>query len=166
MDVMMPYLINRTFSEIKIGEEATLSRVLSKQDIQFFAIVSGDVNPAHIDEEFAKNTIFHEVVAHGMWTGALISTLLGTKLPGPGTIYLSQTMKFLRPVKVGDEITASVKVIRKWVRKPLALLECICVNQRGKEVMTGTAKVLAPTEKVKIECVQLPELTLKTPSTK
>lgn len=160
MDIMMAYLKNTIFSEIKIGDAAQLSRVLTKKDILFFAIVSGDVNPAHVDEEFAKNDFFHQIVGHGMWTGALISTLLGTKLPGPGTIYLSQTLKFMRPVLVGDEITATVKVIKKWARKPFVLFQCTCVNQRGKEVMTGKAKVLAPTKNVKVEPVELPKLTL------
>ena len=94
------FIENRTFDEIEIGESATLTRVLGRPDIELFAIMSGDVNPAHLDEEYAHSDVFHEIVAHGMWGGALISTLLGTKLPGPGTIYLDQTLSFRRPVKM------------------------------------------------------------------
>jgi acyl dehydratase len=82
----MDYVENRTFDEIKIGDAASLVRTLSKDDISLFAVMSGDVNPTHVDDEYAKSDTFHKIIAHGMWGGALISTLLGTKLPGPGTI--------------------------------------------------------------------------------
>ena len=84
----MQNIENKTFDEIKVGDMAHLSRTLTREDIELFAIMSGDVNPAHMDPEYAKQSMFHEIIAHGMWGGALISTLLGTKLPGPGTIYL------------------------------------------------------------------------------
>ena len=109
----MDYIENRTFDEIKIGDTASLKRVLVIADIQLFAVMSGDVNPAHLDVEYAKSDMFKEIIAHGMWGGSLISTVLGTQLPGPGTIYLSQTFKFRRPVGVGDEITVSVTVAEK-----------------------------------------------------
>src|ERR1700738_4988907 len=91
-------LINYTFDEIQVGDTASVSHQLTQKDINLFAIMSGDINPAHVDAEYAKTDIFHKIVAHGMWGGALISTVLGTKLPGPGTIYLSQSLKFLSPV--------------------------------------------------------------------
>ena len=90
----MDYIENRTFDEIKVGDSARLVRTLTKDDINIFAAMSGDVNPAHMDEEYARSDLFHKIIAHGMWSGSLISTLLGTKLPGPGTIYLGQTLTF------------------------------------------------------------------------
>ena len=104
----MEYIENRTFEEIAVGETASLIRVLTKDDILLFAAVSGDVNPAHVDEEFARSDMFQKIIAHGMWGAALISTVLGTTLPGPGTIYLGQTLRFRRPVAVGDEITVEM----------------------------------------------------------
>src|SRR6204780_1184737 len=101
---------NRTFDELKIGDTASISRTLTEKDIELFAIMSGDVNPAHVDEEFAKSDMFHKIIAHGMWGGALISTVLGTELPGPGTIYLGQTLRFRHPVVPGDTVVVSVKV--------------------------------------------------------
>ena len=94
----MELIENRTFDEIKAGDTASLTRTLTQRDIEIFAIMSGDVNPLHVDAEFARHDLFHKVVAHGMWGGALISTVLGTQLPGPGTIYLDQTLAFRRPV--------------------------------------------------------------------
>src|SRR5208283_4344796 len=101
---------NRTFSELKVGDSASISRVLTFKDIELFAIMSGDVNPAHVDEEFAKSDMFHRIIAHGMWGGALISTVLGTELPGPGAIYLGQSLRFRRPVCLGDVISVTVTV--------------------------------------------------------
>ena len=94
----MDYIENRTFDEIKVGDSTSLVRTLTKDDISIFAAMSGDVNPAHVDEEYARSDMFHKIIAHGMWGGSLISTLLGTKLPGPGAIYLGQTLSFRRPV--------------------------------------------------------------------
>src|SRR5512147_1956460 len=104
----MDYTENRTFDEIAVGDAASLARTLTAADIQLFAVMSGDVNPAHLDEEYARNDLFHKIIAHGMWGGSLISTLLGTQLPGPGTIYLGQTLRFRRPVAVGDAVTVAV----------------------------------------------------------
>ena len=88
----MEYLENRTFDEIQIGDSACLSRMLTEKDIQVFAIMSGDINPAHVDAEYAQSDMFHKIIGHGMWGGALISTVLGTELPGPGTIYVSRRL--------------------------------------------------------------------------
>src|SRR5262245_11200307 len=96
---------NQTFDEIVIGATASLTRTLTWDDIRLFAVMSGDVNPAHVDAEFAESDFFHKIIAHGMWGASLISTLLGTKLPGPGTIYLGQTLRFKRPVILGDTVT-------------------------------------------------------------
>src|SRR5579864_7937331 len=94
-------LENVTFCELVPGRQASLTRSLTQQDIELFAAMSGDVNPAHMDPDYAKTDIFHSIVGHGMWTGSLISTLLGTVLPGPGTIYLEQDIKFKQPVRIG-----------------------------------------------------------------
>jgi phosphate acetyltransferase len=157
----MKYLENKTFDEINLGDEANLLKTLSKQDIALFAIMSGDVNPEHLDEDYAKSTMFHEIIAHGMWGGALISSVLGTKLPGPGTVYLEQGLKFLKPIAVGDSIKINVKVIDKQVTHSIVRLSCTCTNQRGEQVITGEATVIAPKEKLKIKRIALPEVELK-----
>ncbi len=154
------HIENRTFSELKVGDSASISRTLTLKDIELFAIMSGDVNPAHVDEEFAKSDMFHKIIAHGMWGGALISTVLGTQLPGPGAIYLSQSLRFRRPVTVGDTITVTVKVAEMDANKHRVTLECQASNQRGEIVITGTAEVIAPTEKISRERVTLPEVKL------
>jgi acyl dehydratase len=154
---------NRTFDEIEVGNSATLERTLSWEDIELFAVVSGDVNPAHVDADYARGDIFHAIVAHGMWGAALISTLLGTRLPGPGTIYLEQTLRFRRPVTIGDTITVSVTVASKDPECHRVVLDCQCVNQRGETVIDGSATVLAPTEKVRRPRFALPEVWLHEP---
>ncbi len=156
-----PLIENRTFEEIQVGESASLERTLSWRDIELFAIVSGDVNPAHVDEEYARSDRFHHIVAHGMWGASLISTLLGTRLPGPGTIYLEQTLGFRRPVSIGDTITVAVTVASKDPTRQRVVLDCRCVNQHGETVIDGTAKVLAPTEKVRRPRFTLPDVSLR-----
>ena len=159
MNVMAPLLIeNRTFDEISVGESASVTRTLTDQDIQLFALVSGDVNPAHMDPAFAEDDIFHKVIAHGLWGGGLISSVLGTQLPGPGAIYLSQSLSFLRPVGLGDVITASVTVTEKRAEHHVVLLDCRCVNQVGMDVIVGKAEVKAPTEKVRRPRIALPDV--------
>jgi acyl dehydratase len=107
------FIENRTFDEINIGDSTSLVRKLRREDIELFAVMSGDVNPAHVDEEYAKSDMFHKIIAHGMWGASLISTVLGTTLPGPGAIYLGQTLHFRHPVTVGDTITVTVTVTGK-----------------------------------------------------
>lgn len=156
----MDYIENRTFDEIQIGESASLTRTLTKEDIQVFAIMSGDISPIHVDEEYAKSDMFHKIIAHGMWGGALISTLLGTKMPGPGAIYLGQTLRFKRPVAPGDTITVTATAIAKNPEKHRITFACQCLNQNGEEVISGEAEILAPVNKVKRPRVILPELHL------
>ena len=151
---------NRTFDELKVGDTASISRTLTQKDIELFAIMSGDVNPAHVDQEFAKSDMFHKIIAHGMWGGALISTVLGTQLPGPGAIYLAQSLRFRRPVGLGDTIVVTAKVADKNEDKHRVTLECQAVNQFGEVVISGTAEVIAPTEKISRERVTLPEVRL------
>lgn len=156
----MQYIENRTFDEIKVGDSAELTRVLRAEDIELFAVMSGDVNPAHVDEEFAKSDRFHQVIAHGMWGGSLISAVLGTELPGPGTIYLNQSLHFSRPVGLGDTVTVRVTVREKNEEKKRLKIDCLCLNQDGEPVITGEADVIAPTEKVRRPRVVLPEVHL------
>ncbi|MGZ6368371.1 MAG: bifunctional enoyl-CoA hydratase/phosphate acetyltransferase [Ktedonobacteraceae bacterium] len=156
----MDLIENRTFDEIQLGETASLVRTLSREDIELFAVMSGDVNPAHVDEDYARSDMFHKIIAHGMWSASLISTLLGTKLPGPGSIYLDQTLSFRHPVSVGDTITVTVTVAAKDVAQHHVTLDCACTNQRGEVVIHGSALVIAPTEKVKRPRTLLPEVQL------
>ncbi len=156
----MEYIENRTFDEIKVGDSASLMRTLSQEDIELFAVMSGDVNPAHLDEEYAKNEMFQKVIGHGMWGGSLISTVLGTKMPGPGTVYLGQTLKFKRPVGIGDTITVTVTALEMDAEKKRIVFDCVCANQEGKPVIEGQATVLAPTEKVRRPRPELPDVFL------
>jgi phosphotransacetylase/acyl dehydratase len=156
----MDRIENRTFDELQMGDSASLVRTLTYKDIELFAIMSGDVNPAHVDEEFARSDMFHRIIAHGMWGGALISTVLGTQLPGPGAIYLGQSLRFRRPVCLGDTITVTVRVAEKFAEKSRVALECEAKNQKGEVVISGTAEVIAPTEKICRERVTLPEVKL------
>ena len=110
-------LRNRTFDELQIGETATIERTVTKQDLALFAIISGDSNPQHLDADFAASTRFHGVIAHGMLGGALISAVLGTRLPGPGTVYLGQSLRFLAPVHIGDVLRIEVKVLEADEKK-------------------------------------------------
>lgn len=156
----MRYIENRTFDELNIGDTAELTRTLKHDDIELFAIMSGDVNPAHVDEDFAKSDMFHRVIAHGMWGGALISAVLGTELPGPGTIYLNQNFSFKAPVGLGDTVTIRVTVASKSAQHHHVTLDCICINQSGDTVIEGQALVIAPTKKVRRPRVVLPEVHL------
>ncbi len=156
----MDMIENRTFDEIEPGETASLVRTLSREDIELFAIMSGDVNPAHVDEAYAKSDMFHKIIAHGMWGASLISTLLGTKLPGPGTIYLDQTLSFRHPIAIGDTITVTVKALVKHPDNHHITFDCACINQQSQVVISGTAEVIAPTEKVKRPRTILPTVRL------
>ena len=154
------YIENRTFDEIQVGDEAFLEKRLTLDDIKLFAIMSGDVNPSHVDDDFARSSRFQEVIAHGMWGGALISTVLGTQLPGPGTLYLGQTLNFRAPVALGDVLRVSVRVSAKDDARSQLTLDCRCENQRGKVVIEGEARVLAPTEKIRRPRAVLPRVRL------
>ncbi len=157
----MERIENRTFDELRTGDTASLVRTLTYKDIEVFAVMSGDVSPAHVDEAVAKSETFYRLVAHSMWGGSLIATVLGTELPGPGTIYVDQSLRFVRPVGLGDTITVTVKVLRKIDAGHRVVLECRVSNQRGEEVITGTTEVIAPSEKVSRERVALPGIELR-----
>ena len=151
---------NRIFDEIAVGDSASISRTVTKQDIELFAVVSGDVNPAHLDPAYAETSMFQRVIAHGMLGAGLISSVLGTRLPGPGTIYLGQELRFRHPVGIGDTVTATVTVREKRAEKRILVLDCTCTNQDGRKVITGTAEVIAPTEKISRPRIELPEVRL------
>ncbi len=136
--------IGKTLSELAIGMAASLTKSYEEWDVLAFAAVTGDINPAHVDETFAQESIFQGKVGHGLLTASLISAVLGTRLPGPGTIYLSQDLKFRRPVRIGDTITATVEVTELIPEKNLARLKTTCTNQRGELVLEGTALVMPP----------------------
>lgn len=127
---------------VKRGMTASVAKTVVDTDILKFAYASGDQNPVHLDEEYAKTTRFGKRIAHGMLSASFISTVLGTRMPGPGTIYLEQTLKFCRPVFIGDTITATATVTRVNRKANRAWLKTVCTNQHGKPVVTGRALVM------------------------
>jgi 3-hydroxybutyryl-CoA dehydratase len=129
---------------IEIGTIASLSKTVTNEDIVTFADVVGDHNPVHLNDEYAKTTRFGRRIAHGILGAGLISAVIGTKLPGPGTIYLSQTLKFMAPVYPGDTITAKVTVTKIREDKGIITLNTICFNQEQKNVIEGEAVVMVP----------------------
>ena len=154
---------NLTYDELSVGQSARLIRTLTLADIQAFAAVSGDTNPAHLDPAYANDTLFHGVIAHGMWGGALISALLGTQFPGPGTIYLQQDLHFSRPVRIGDTLTVTVTVTVLDDAKKKVDLDCDVTNQHAERVLYGSARVLAPTQKVRRPRSTVPKIQLFDP---
>lgn len=130
------------YEDIQIGDTAVFSKTISEFDIYQFAGLTGDYNPMHIDQEYAKDTFFKGRIAHGMLTGSFISTVLGMKLPGPNSIYLSQTFRFTAPVKIGDTIKAAVEVLEKRDDKRIIKLKTQVWNQREELVVDGDAIVM------------------------
>lgn len=152
----MPQMHNYTYDELTIGQTATYSKRIEARDIQLFAALSGDVNPVHLDPAFAAGTPFRECIAHGMLSGAIISAAIAMELPGPGSIYLAQSLRFRLPVKIGDTITVHLEVTEKKDRRNTVTLDCKVLNQADKLVLTGTAEVMAPTEKLQLPRPALP----------
>jgi phosphotransacetylase/acyl dehydratase len=150
------FIENRTYDELQLGNTASLSHLVTQRDIDLFAAVSGDVNPAHVDPAYAETDMFHHIIIHGMWGAGLISAVLGTKLPGPGTIYLGQDLRFRHPVSIGDTITATLTVLEKTPAKGDVTLDCVCTNQHGEQVITGRAFTRAPREKIRRPRMALP----------
>lgn len=137
-------MIGKTMEELKIGDSAFFQKTISESDVYLYAGITGDQNPAHINEVVAKEGMFKERIAHGMLTAGLVSAVLGVQLPGPGTIYLGQTLKFTAPVRFGDTIKAEAEVIEKRVEKNIVILKTICTNQNGDLVLKGEATVMPP----------------------
>ncbi len=152
----MSQISNYIFDEIFIGQTATYSRLIGEKEVLLFAAASGDVNPVHLDAEFAAGTIFKERIAHGMMSGAIISAAIALELPGPGSIYLGQSLRFRLPVKIGDELTAQLEVTSKREDRKWITLDCVVINQHGKTVTSGTAEVMPPAEKLIIDRPPLP----------
>ncbi len=127
----------------ELGQSADMTKVITEEDILRFAEITGDRNPVHLSEEFAAQTRFGERIAHGILTAGLISAVIGMKLPGPGCLYVSQTLSFLSPVKIGDEITARVEIV-EVISGKRRKLRTLCINQRKEVVLEGEAVIVPP----------------------
>jgi len=135
-------MIGKTIADLAQGDRAELTRVVEQDDIAAFVDAVGDHNPVHADREYAATTAFKEPIAPGIWTAGLVSAVIGTRLPGPGAIYLSQDLKFLKPVKAGDSISARVEVLEVNRERNRIRLRTVCTNQRAEDVLTGEAVVM------------------------
>jgi 3-hydroxybutyryl-CoA dehydratase len=131
------------FEDLSVGQEASISNTVTEDVIRAFAEISGDRNPVHVDAEYAATTIFKERIAHGMLSAAYISAVFGMRLPGPGAIYISQTLNFKAPVKIGDEVVTTVKVAELMPDKKRAKFDCVC-TVGGKPVVQGEAVLIVP----------------------
>ncbi len=134
-----------TLDQLNIGQTYESKVTITEEMIERFAKATGDYNPIHLNEDYAKGTIFKTRVAHGMLQAGILSGILGMRFPGVGTIYLSQTMRFLKPVFIGDEVTFSLKVLELIREKNRVRIETVCTNQRGEAVLSGEALVMPPT---------------------
>ena len=130
-----------TFDELKVGQKASVQKTFTAADVTAFAGISMDVNPVHMSDAYAKTTVFGKRIVHGILTSGLISAVLANKLPGPGTIYLGQELRFTAPVYLGDDVTAEVEIVEVREDKKIVKLSTTCTNQDGKTVITGTATV-------------------------
>jgi 3-hydroxybutyryl-CoA dehydratase len=157
----MAQISNFTYDEIVIGQTASLTRTIGRREVLLFAAASGDVNPLHLDAAYAAGTAFGEPIAHGILSASLISAAVALVLPGPGAVYVSQTLRFLRPVKIGDELTTNLEVTAKRDDKRFVTLNCEIVNQHGKAVVSGEAVIMAPVEKQQVDVPLLPRITVE-----
>ncbi|CAN5887325.1 MaoC family dehydratase [soil metagenome] len=132
------------FEELQIGQAAEFAKTVTEADVVLYAGITGDLNPAHINQVEAEKSRFGGRIAHGMLSAGLISAVLGTRLPGPGTIYLEQTLRFTRPVRIGDTVTARVEVIELIEKRRRVRLATSCANQDGEVVLEGEALVMVP----------------------
>ncbi|MDG2035874.1 MAG: MaoC/PaaZ C-terminal domain-containing protein [Pseudomonadales bacterium] len=161
MTTASPRLItNYCYEDISLDQTVVVTRTITADDIALFAALSGDFNPVHLDSEYAASTPFGKPIAHGMICGALISATVAMNFPGPGSIYRSQTIKFSKPVFIGDELTIHISVKEKQDRLKLVTLSCVIKNQKGKTVASGESGVIAPSEKASIEAATLPPISL------
>jgi len=142
------HVVNKTYDEIHVGDFASLTRTLMPEDVKLFAVLTGDFNPTAADARYSESGMFREVMAHGMWSGSLISTVLGTQFPGPGTILIDECLHFARPVTIGDTITVTLTAKQKFDHNKHVILDCVATNQENLQVLRGTAEVLAPSEKI------------------
>jgi len=151
---------NITYDELQEGDSATYERTLTEDVLVLFAAVSGDVNPVHLDPEYAAGTEYKERIAHGMWSGSLVSAALATVMPGPGSIYREQNLTFKQAARLGDTLTVNLKVIRK-ARMNLVFLSCDVRNQNGEQIAIGEAKVIAPAKKLSVPKPRLPRIIIE-----
>jgi 3-hydroxybutyryl-CoA dehydratase len=142
-------MIGKTIDEIKVGDYGEFAKTVSEADIYLYAGITGDFNPAHLNEAYAEKTFFKTRIAHGMLSAGFISAILGTKLPGPGAIYMQQTLKFLAPVRIGDTITARVEALEIDEEKNRVRFSTTCTNQEGTVVLDGEA-LISPRKKPKM----------------
>jgi 3-hydroxybutyryl-CoA dehydratase len=137
-------MIGKTMNDLNVGDTAEFSKTISESDVYLFAGITGDLNPAHINEAYAQKTFFKTRIAHGMLSAGFVSAVLGNQLPGPGSIYVRQELNFLAPMRIGDTITARVEVIEKNPEKNRVKLRTTCVNQDGTKVTEGEAVISPP----------------------
>ena len=156
----MTSIENFPIDEIAVGQSASYSKTLTEQDVILFAACSGDLNPVHLDKDFAATTPFGEPIGHGMWTGALVSAAIAMRLPGPGSVYRSQTLNFKHPVKIGDTVTVTLTVSEIKERVKLVTLDCEAHNQDGKLIAKGVAEVIAPAQKQQVAIGVLPGIAI------
>ena len=154
----MPKFKSTSFDDLKIGSEGVYSKTLTERDIALFGDTSGDINPMHFDEDYANQTMFKGRIAHGMWSAGLISTCIGTIMPGPGSIYMGQELAFKLPVRIGDTLTATITVKEKHETRKFVVIDCQVRNQHGKVVVAGDAKVMPPAASAEVEAPELPRI--------
>ncbi|PAV48865.1 3-hydroxybutyryl-CoA dehydratase [Pseudomonas sp. HAR-UPW-AIA-41] len=155
----MTQVSNIPYDALEVGQKASISKTVEERDVQLFAAVSGDNNPVHLDAAFAAETLFKERIAHGMFSGALISAAIACELPGPGTIYLGQQLRFTRPVKLGDTLTVELEVLEKLPKGRVRLATRV-FNQNAEQVVDGEAEVLAPRAAQTVSMPAMPQVTI------
>ena len=133
-----------TINEMFVGQQASFAKTVTETDVYLFAGITGDLNPAHTNQVASEKTMFKGRIAHGMLSAGFISTVLGMYMPGPGTIYMGQELKFTKPVRFGDTVTATATVIEKNEEKNILKLETVATNQKGEVVIKGVATVMPP----------------------
>lgn len=148
---------NFTYDALEVGQTARYEKQVEERDIQLFAAVSGDRNPVHLDAEYAAGTLFKERIAHGMFSGALVSAAIACELPGPGTIYLGQNLRFTRPVKLGDRLRVDLEVLEKLPKNRVRIATRV-FNQNDEQVVDGEAEVLAPKQSMTVDLPELPPI--------
>jgi 3-hydroxybutyryl-CoA dehydratase len=155
----MTQVRNFPYDSLEIGQKARYAKTVGERDVQLFAAVSGDRNPVHLDASYAAGTLFKERIAHGMFSGALISAAIACELPGPGTIYLGQSLRFTRPVKLGDTLSVELEILEKLPKNRVRIATRV-INQDGKTVVDGEAEVMAPSEALDIALADLPPISI------
>ena len=159
-EIAVTKLENIPYSELEIGQTSRYQKTVLQDDIIMFAKLSGDLNPLHLDEEYARTTQFGGCIAHGMYTAAVMSAAMATKFPGPGSLYLSQTLKFRAPVRVGDILTVDSELIKKRDRNKSIVVSILVTNQDGQKVVSGEGIAQVPDEKVIVDIPDLPPITI------